>query len=92
MPLSAIRAVLSILQFTRLVRMRAGGFAITELGREVHRRMQPERLPTSAPSVRSTASRTNGSTSPRGTHPMWSSHLRRVPSELHQRARTLVHQ
>lgn len=92
MPLTAIRAVLSILQFARLIRMRASGFAITELGREVHRRMRPEPLPTSAPSVRSTAPRTNRSANHRGTHPMLSSHSRRSLSELRQRARTLVHQ
>lgn len=92
MPLTAIRAVLSILQFARLVRMRASGFAITELGREVHRRMRPEPLPTSAPSVQSTAPRTNGSTSHRGMRPVLSSDSRRVLSELRGRARTLVHQ
>jgi hypothetical protein len=92
MPLTAIRAVLSILQFARLVRMRAGEFAITELGREVHRRMRPEPLPTSAPSLHSTAPRANGSTSHRGAHQMLSSNSRLVLSELRQRARTLVHQ
>lgn len=92
MPLTAIRAVLSILQFARLVRMRASGFAITELGREVHRRMRSELLPTSAPPVHSTAPRTNGSASHRGAHQMLSSKSRLVLSELRQRARTLVHQ
>ena len=40
MPLTAVRAVLKILLFARLARMSAGGFSITELGREVHRRMR----------------------------------------------------
>ena len=39
-PLMAIRAVLRILLFSRLARMSVHGFAITELGREVHRRMR----------------------------------------------------
>lgn len=92
MPLTAIRAVLSILQFARLVRMRAGGFSITELGCEVHRRMGPEPLATSAPPVPSTAPRANGSARHRGTRPVLSSESRRVLSELRDRARTLVHQ
>lgn len=92
MPLTAIRAVLSILQFARLVRMRASGFAITELGREVHRRMRPEPLPPAAPSVRNIAPGANGSSSHRGMRPVLSSDSRRVLSELRGRARTLVHQ
>ena len=40
MPLMAIRAVLRILLFSRLARMSVDGFAITELGREVHRRIR----------------------------------------------------
>ncbi len=40
MPLTAVRAVVRILMFARLVRMRDGRFAITELGREVHRRLR----------------------------------------------------
>jgi hypothetical protein len=48
-PPSAIRAVLSILQFARLVRMRGARFSLTPLGFEVHRRMKqnvqlPERV------------------------------------------------
>jgi hypothetical protein len=48
-PASAIRAVLSILQFARLVGMRGARFFLTPLGSEVHRRMKqnaelPERF------------------------------------------------
>lgn len=39
-PVTAIRAVARILMFARLIRMRAGRYAITDLGREVHRRMR----------------------------------------------------
>ena len=39
-PVAAIRAVVRILMFARLIRMRAGRYAITDLGREVHRRMR----------------------------------------------------
>jgi len=39
-PLTAVRAVVRILMFARLIRMRAGRYAITDLGREVHRRMR----------------------------------------------------
>ena len=37
--MSAMRAVLGILQVARLVRMKRDGFSITDLGREVYRRM-----------------------------------------------------
>jgi hypothetical protein len=39
LPMSAMRAVLGILQVARLVRMKRDGFSITDLGREVYRRM-----------------------------------------------------
>jgi hypothetical protein len=39
LPMSAMRAVLGILQVVRLVRMNRDGFSITDLGREVYRRM-----------------------------------------------------
>lgn len=39
LPMSAMRAVLTILQVVRLVRMNRDGFSITDLGREVYRRM-----------------------------------------------------
>jgi hypothetical protein len=91
MPLTAIRSVLSILQFARLVRMRASGFSITELGREVHGRMGPESLPSLAPSVHNSAPRANGTSSRCRMLPVLSSHSRRVLSELRDRARTLVH-
>lgn len=39
-PLTAVRAVLKILLFARLARMGPRGFSITELGREVYRRMR----------------------------------------------------
>jgi len=92
MPLTAIRAVLSILQFARLVRMSASGFSITDLGREVHRRMRLESLPAPEPPAASAASRVHRSASHRGTRPVLSSHSRRVLSEVRERARTLFHQ
>ena len=42
LPTSALRAVLSILQVVRLVRMNRDGFSITDLGREVCRRMNSQ--------------------------------------------------
>ena len=39
LPTSALRAVLTTLQVVRLVRMDRNGFSITDLGREVYRRM-----------------------------------------------------
>lgn len=92
MPLTAIRAVLRILQFARLVRMRASGFSITELGREVHRRIRLESLPAPEPPAPSAAPRPHGLVIHRGTRPVLSSRSRRVLSELRDRSRTLVHQ
>lgn len=92
MPLTAIRAVLSILQFARLVRMRASGFSITELGREVHRRMRLGTLPAAEPPAPGAAPRALRSSGRRGAHPVLSSHSRRVLSAVRERARTLVHQ
>jgi hypothetical protein len=42
LPTSALRAVLRILQVVRLVRMNRDGFSITDLGREVYRRMNSQ--------------------------------------------------
>lgn len=42
LPTSALRTVLSILQVIRLVRMNRDGFSITDLGREVYRRMNSQ--------------------------------------------------
>jgi hypothetical protein len=71
-PMNAIRAVVRILMFARLVRMRAGRFLITELGREVHRRMSPGRPWSDSPlhacdrraESSRTASRTESAVSP----------------------------
>ena len=52
LPASAIRAVLCITQAAGLVRLTRHGFSITEVGREVHRRIEPEtrtRMPQFAP-------------------------------------------
>ena len=51
LPPSTLRAVLSILQVVRLVRMNRDGFSITDLGREVCRRMNSQ-LKHRTPSVR----------------------------------------
>jgi hypothetical protein len=45
LPMSAMRAVLGILQVVRIVRMNRDGFLITDLGREVYRRMISESHP-----------------------------------------------
>ena len=45
LPMSALRAVLGILQVVRLVRMNRYGFSITDLGREVYRRMNSQLHP-----------------------------------------------
>jgi hypothetical protein len=41
LPAAAIRAVLSISQAAGLIRLTRHGFSITEIGREVHRRLAP---------------------------------------------------
>lgn len=92
MPLSAIRAVLTILQLARLARMSRAGFSITELGGEVYRRMQPEPLPTATPPVRKHPISAAAFGKHRRTPAILPSHSRRVLSELRERARTLVHQ
>jgi hypothetical protein len=45
LPTSALRAVLTTLQVVRLVRMDRNGFSITDLGREVYRRMSSQLNP-----------------------------------------------
>ncbi len=89
MPLPAMRAVLSILQFARLVRMRASRFSITDLGREVYRRMQPDAV---APSPSQTIGIASPKKPSRSRPAVLSSHSHRVLSELRERARTLVQQ
>lgn len=49
LPMSAMRAVLRILQVVRLVHMNRDGFSITDLGREVYRRMNSHLRTPSAP-------------------------------------------
>ncbi len=90
--IQAVRAVLSILQVARFVRMRREGFTITELGREAHRRMQSDAVPRlhSAASNAATSRSTSGDVSHANTGP--TPHARRMQSDLRQEARTLVHQ
>jgi hypothetical protein len=52
LPTSAIRAVLCITQAAGLVRLTRHGFSITEVGREVQRRIEPETR-TRMPQIRS---------------------------------------
>ncbi|MEP6670682.1 MAG: hypothetical protein ABJF10_16105 [Chthoniobacter sp.] len=86
--LQAVRAVLSILQVARFVRMSRDGFTITELGREAHRRMQSDAVP------RLHSAATSGSTSGdvRRVNTSPTPHARRMRSDLRQEARTLVRQ
>lgn len=91
MPMGAIRAVLTILQLARLARMTRAGFSITELGREVYRRMRPEPLATAAPPMDRVVTRTEAHPNRHRRRAVLPPRPRLVLSELHERARTLVH-
>jgi hypothetical protein len=88
LPASAIRAVLSISQAAGLARLTRHGFSITEVGREVHRRIEPSTcvqkpLPSAARSISGNGRRAATS---------FSSADRTVLRRLRKRARTLIHQ
>jgi len=51
LPAGAIRTVLSITQAAGLVRLTRHGFSVTEVGRDVQRRIEPE-TPTQLPQIR----------------------------------------
>ncbi len=61
-PLAAVRSVLGILLFARLVRVRSRRYSITDLGREVNRRMLAEPFVPATSSSESSANRSNGAT------------------------------
>jgi hypothetical protein len=91
-PAAAIRAVLTILLFARLVRMHRAGFAITELGREVYRRMRPESFRARSVTVNKLAVR-RGSLAKHHTTPAFvRPYSRRVLSEIRGRSRSLFQQ
>ena len=88
LPASAIPAVLGIMRLAGLVRITRHGFSITEVGREVQRRIEPE------PRVQMPKVRAIHSISRNGRRAVTtlSSSDRTVLPELRKRARTLIHQ
>lgn len=67
LPASAIRAVLCITQAAGLVRLTRHGFSITEVGREVHRRIWLRRARQHVGSALATSASRNGRNSPATT-------------------------
>ena len=86
LPASAIRAVLRITQAAGLVRLTRHGFSITEVGREVQRRIEPvthTRMP-QIRAIRSLSSHGNRAEAKLQNRPVFRG--------LRERARTLIHQ
>lgn len=88
LPASAIPAVLGIMQVAGLVRIARHGISITEVGREVQRRIEPEPC-VQMPKVRAIRSISGDA---RRAATTLSSSDRTVLRELRKRARTLIHQ
>ena len=89
LPSSAIPAVLGIMHVAGLVRITRHGLSITEVGREVHRRIEPPS--TSAQRPQTSAARSISANARRATTRL-SSADRTVLPQLRKRARTLLHQ
>lgn len=88
LPASAIPAVLGIMQVAGLARITRHGLSITEVGREVHRRIEPSaRVQKPQPP----AARSISGNGRRAATPL-SSADRTVLRQLRKRARTLIHQ
>ena len=88
LPAGAIPAVLGIMQVAGLVRITRHGFSITEVGREVHRRIEPSaRVQKPQPP----AARSISGNGRRAATPLPSAD-RTVLRQLRKRARTLIHQ
>ena len=88
LPASAIRAVLCITQAAGLVRLTRHGFSITEVGRKVQRRIEPETR-TRMPQIRAIRSISGSGRCPEA--PL-QSRDRPVVREHRERALTPVHQ
>jgi hypothetical protein len=88
LPASAIPAVLGIMQLAGIVRITRHGFSITEVGREVQRRIEPEPR-AQMPKVRAIRSISSDGRRPATT---LSSSDHTVLREHRNGARTLIHQ
>jgi len=91
-PVGVIRAVLILLQLWRVARLSGSGFSITDLGREVYRRMQGEPCPTMRSGWDSFLIRPDVSTERNGTRAFRRLYSRRVLAEIRARSRALIQQ
>lgn len=88
MPANAIPAVLGVMRVAGLVRITRRGLSLTEVGREVHRRIEPS-APVQRPQPPAVG--TSSGNAHRASMPL-SSADRTVLRELRKKSRTLIHE